>query len=95
MPHIIASQVVDRESSRIWEGQNPHLDVECATEISALRRYGHILVPSCNMAVMPIPAKGCPRTKAWNCVLRSGLSEPAPHSEDEKNNNKLYFKRAF
>lgn len=47
------------------------------------------------MAVMPIPAKGYPGTEAWDCVLRPGLSEPAPHSEDEKNNNKFYFKRAF
>ena len=69
--------------------------MECATEISGLRRYSQILVASCNMAVMPFPAKGCPGTEAWDCVLGPGLSGPIPHSEDEKKNNKFYFRRAF
>lgn len=42
----------------IWEGNNPNLDMEFATEVSALRRYGQILVTNCNIAVMPSSAKG-------------------------------------
>lgn len=79
----------------IWEGQNPNLDKECATEIFARRRYGQILVASCNMAVMPFSAKGGPGNEAWDGVLGPGLSWPVLHSEDENNNNKFYFRRAF
>lgn len=81
----------------IWEGQNPNLDMECATEISAFKRYGQILVASCNMAVMPLLAKGCPGTEVWDCVLTPGLSGPVQHSEEKRRNSILgeHFKISF
>lgn len=103
MSHIIASQVgrVGQQSNcseirhcLIREEQNPNLDMECASEILALRRYGQILVGSYNTAVMPFPAKGSLGTELWDCVLGPGLSGPVPYSEDEKN-NKFYFRRSF
>lgn len=49
----------------VWEGKNPNLDVEFATEISALRRYSRILVASSNIAVVPSCANGSSRTAVW------------------------------
>lgn len=44
--------------SSVWEGQNPNADMEFAAEVSALRRYGQILVASYNTAVVSSCATG-------------------------------------
>lgn len=65
----------------VWEGKNPYLDMEFASEVSALRRYGQISVANWDIAVVPFCAKGNSTTAVWDCVLGSTLFGPSPHSE--------------
>lgn len=58
---VVGQQQLDGSEikySSVWEGKNPNLDMEFATEVSALRRYGQTLVPSYNITVVPSCANG-------------------------------------